>query len=61
MLIGVLILQGSDSLASWKANLFFEPAKFEVKILISFKIGHLVFGLSNRLGYVKYCFGLCLS
>ncbi|RWW59622.1 hypothetical protein BHE74_00033434 [Ensete ventricosum] len=25
-----LILQGSDSLASWQANLFFEPTKFEV-------------------------------
>ncbi|KAF8051637.1 hypothetical protein N665_1687s0003 [Sinapis alba] len=23
------VIQGSDSLASWKANLFFEPAKFE--------------------------------
>lgn len=28
-LIG-LTLQGSDSLASWQANLFFEPTKFEV-------------------------------
>lgn len=25
-------LQGSDSLASWQANLFFEPSNFEVGI-----------------------------
>jgi len=36
-------LQGSDSLASWKANLFFEPTKFEVKILILARDVHLVF------------------
>jgi len=26
-----MLLQGSDSLASWQANLFFEPTKFEVR------------------------------
>lgn len=28
--IEVHCLQGSDSLASWQANLFFDPTKFEV-------------------------------
>lgn len=31
MLLFVFVFQGSDSLASWQANLFFEPTKFEVK------------------------------
>lgn len=29
------LLQGSDSLASWQANLFFEPTKFEVSYNLS--------------------------
>lgn len=31
----VYVMQGSDSLASWQANLFFEPTKFEVRFPVT--------------------------
>jgi hypothetical protein len=57
-------LQGSDSLASWQANLLFEPAKFEVSIDCKLsqlekspfeeKIDHIL-TVERPVPLIKYC------
>jgi hypothetical protein len=56
-------LQGSDSLASWQANLLFEPTKFEVSI--GCKLSQLAKGHVEKIHHfrrgeklvplIKYC------
>lgn len=46
-------LQGSDSLASWQANLFFEPTKFEV----TFSSTHCTHGPYSSTESMNTCYG----
>lgn len=50
------ITQGSESFASWQANLLFEPIQFEVILVLSiFRYNFNLFSVFQELGLSLVC------